>query len=300
MKKPLFYGLAFLAFFVIWACEKPVVADEEKQQTESDSGNESNANLVLRVDLTRGETLPWNTLMFEIYKDSKKVKDIVQHEGDASYGTAKIQLTPATYQVLVLAHSADGNPSRPKPTDIEFTNQTGYSDVFYFYGDIEVKAEKEEHEITLQRATSLVRFKTKDAVPSQVKSMVFRYTGGSGKLDATTGYGNENSTQKISFNIDESMVGKTLQVDLYTFKRSNSDNIKLTVTANKTALDASTIVFYKSKDFEIPINYREVSDFSGYFFSENPGNENEENDTIGTSFLVKVDTTWANITYYTY
>lgn len=306
IKKVIIPFFILLTFLTTGGCEKSIESDNSSQQGE----DATNANLVLRVQMTRGagNELPWKTLMFEIYKDNKKIKDIVQHEGDSNYGTANVQLTPATYQVLVLAHSAAGNPSRPRPTEIEFTNQTGYTDVFYSYGDIKVETEKKEYEITLQRATSLVRFRTKDAVPEQVKSMMFVYTGGSAKLDATTGYGNEASTQKISFNIEDSMIGKPLQVDLYTFKRENSDKIKLTVRANKNTLDASDIAFYKKKDFEISLAYREISDFSGYFFSENPGgdenekpNGNEEtNDTISSSFSIKVDTAWTGINYYTY
>ena len=301
-KKFIFFVFILLA--ITTGCEKPVELDDNSQSKE---GNTANANLVLRIQMTRGNesNIPWKTLMFEIYKDNKKIKDIVQHEGDSNYGTASVQLTPDTYQVLVLAHNAEGNPSRPRPTEIKFDKNSGYSDVFYSYGDIVVKDEKEEHEITLQRATSLIRFRTKDVVPDYVQSIQFHYEGGSAVLNAQTGYGITKSEQSVYFDIDETQKGKPLEVELYTFKRENNDTLILTVTPFKTPRGADNPERLASKEFKVPIKHREISDFSGYFFSNNPSdnekeNEEEKNDSIGTSFCIKVDTAWAGINYYTY
>lgn len=301
-KKFIFFLFALLT--IITGCEKPVELDDNSQSKE---GNATNANLVLRIQMTRGNesNIPWKTLMFEIYKDNKKIKDIVQHEGDSNYGTASVQLTPDTYQVLVLAHNAEGNPSRPRPTEIKFDKNSGYSDVFYSYGDIVVKEEKEEHEITLQRATSLIRFRTKDVVPDYVQSIQFHYEGGSAVLNAQTGYGITKSEQTVYLDINETQKGKPIEVELYTFKRENSDTLTITVTPYKTPRGADSPERLTSKEFKVPLKYREISDFSGYFFTNNSGNddkedENEKNDTIGTSFCIKADTTWAGINYYTY
>ena len=301
-KKFIFFLFALLT--IIKKKKKPVELDDNSQSKEE---NATNANLVLRIQMTRGNesNIPWKTLMFEIYKDNKKIKDIVQHEGDSNYGTASVLLTPDTYQVLVLAHNAEGNPSRPRPTEIKFDKNSGYSDVFYSYGDIVVKEEKEEHEITLQRATSLIRFRTKDVVPDYVQSIQFHYEGGSAVLNAQTGYGITKSEQTVYLDINESQKGKPIEVELYTFKRENSDTLTITVTPYKTPRGADSPERLTSKEFKVPLKYREISDFSGYFFTNNSGNddkedENEKNDTIGTSFCIKADTTWAGINYYTY
>lgn len=301
-KKSIFFLIVLST--IVTGCEKPVDLEGNSQSKEE---NTANANLVLRIQATRGDkgNIPWKTLMFEIYKNDKKIKDIVQHEGDANYGTTSVQLAPDTYQVLVLAHNANSNPSRPRPTEIKFDKNTGYSDVFYSYGDIVVKQEKEEHEIILQRATSLIRFRTKDTIPNQVQSIQFHYEGGSAVLNAKTGYGTTKSEQTVYIDIDETQKGKPIEMDLFTFKRENSDTLILTVTPYKTPRGADSPERLTPKEFKVPIKYREISDFSGYFFSNNPGNdekgnEDEMNNTIGTSFCIKVDTAWAGINYYTY
>jgi hypothetical protein len=110
------------------------------------------------------------------------------------------------------------------------------------------------------------------------------------------------------------MYGRPLEVDLYTFKKSNINEVSLTVIAYKSALDASVISTYKSVDYTIPITRAGISDCSAYFFTDgtddpeintggegndnNGGNGGNENTEGGTSFKVKVDTTWTGGVHY--
>lgn len=307
------FCLVLMTILVI-SCEKPAW---EEAGSSTGSTMEQDANLVLRVStLTRADndTQLWGTLMFEIYQNDKKVKDIVQKAGTDNFGTVGVKLAPGTYQLLIMAHNCQANPSRPRPTEIEFSNKTGYSDVFYYYGDVNVSESRAHHDITLHRATSLIRFVTKDNLPSQVKSLVFNYEGGSATLNAVDGFGYRASRQTYAFDVDDSMVGKPLQVDLYTFKRANSDEISLTVTANTTPRNASNIVKYRSLTCKVPLQYREISVITGYLFSDAPDgdddasadeqSDDDESDDqqntsdVNTNFSILIDSAWAGIHYY--
>ena len=275
------------------------------------SATDSTSVVVFRVSITRTaeDVLPWNTLMFEIWQNGKKQNEIIQKSEDESFGTASVELKQGVYQVLVLGHSSTGNPSREDATTVTFTKDNGYSDVFYSYGDITVGTVSEEHEIVMQRATSMVRFTTKDTIPEKVKSIRLLYSGGSTSLNVKTGYGfPENKSQNVFFDVADSMRGKPLYVDLFTFKREKVDSLELIVTAYTTPRNAETIKEFKSRTLMVPIKHHEITECSGYFFTDGKddsgdgGNNNggDGSGGINASFSIVVDTAWAGTNYYSY
>ena len=261
--------MTFIALFAFAGCEK-VVLDEESTTDETKAAD---GNVIIRASLynivpfdTRAEENIadyCSTLQFVLYQNDTKVKAVTQKKGDSGYGVVGLTLEEGTYKLLVLAHSSKGNPSVADPTMIKFTNQDGYSDTFFYYGDLTVTEEKRSYEVMLQRATSMVRVTITDEIPANVTKIRLYYEGESGVLNAVTGMGGEtDSKQSIWYNV----VGYSVPLALraYTFLRNEEGKLQMTVTAYD---NANNIVAEKQLT-NIPMKHCMVTDYEGRLFSE--------------------------------
>ncbi len=300
MKKIIFIFkvvLVYAALTTMSSCEKMNTNDFVEEE-------KSEANLVLNVITTGNEAITradnnkfWTRLNFVIYKNGKKVKSINQSEDDEDYGQAKLKLEEDTYQVLVLAHSSDGNPTTTTADKIQFTNAMGFTDTFYYYDTITVTNTKQTHNITLNRVTAMLRFIINDAMPPEVSNLKFYYTGGSGALNATTGLGCVESKQTVIIPVEPSSLTSPYSFDLYTIPREPTAKLSLTVTAyDETQTVIQERIF---KDVEVETN--KITEFGGTFFTnktnpedkedpDDPGNTSESEDDI---FMISANTTWA-------
>lgn len=291
---------------LLLSCEKMVVDENEP---ESQPAVEKGANLILKVVAagTRGDAAPWTTLNFVVYQSGSKVKGVTQKVGDASFGEVGMALTPGTYQVMVLAHSSSSNPTLSDPSNIKFTNSDGFSDTFIAYQDVTVEATAKTHEINVVRASAMVRFKTKDVKPAEAKRVRFYYEGGSGAINVLTGYGVDKSKQVVFVDLPDSLTGKTLQFDLYTFPRNDESMLKLLVSMFD---ENESLITYPGTDegirtfTDIPIKKNQITECSGYFFTsgsgEDTGGDDPGNDDNTTHFLVVVNPEWGNVLQYEY
>lgn len=259
MKKIFF---PFLALFVLVSCEKAVFSEET-------DGNEPKGNLI--VNVFEIEHTPFSALTrtaledvctrlnFAVYQqDGTRVKQVNQQKGNTGFGMASFQLAEGNYQLVVVAHSSNGNPSMTDFKKIQFTNAIGYSDTFLYSCNVTIADETVEMNVSLDRIVSLCRFVLTDDYPEEVTQMKFYYTGGSGAFNATTGLGSVNSQQTVIFNITEDQK----QFDLYTILHDLEGTIKLTVTA----LDANGNVF-NEREFNVPLYRNQITWLSGAFFT---------------------------------
>lgn len=282
---------AIVALCVLVACEKALMTED------ASTSGDKNGNLHVSVcqieqtpfgNLTRGAEPVANVctrLNFAIYdEDGMRVKQINQTSDKAGFGQCAFQLEEGTYQLVVVGHSANGNPTMTNPTKIQFTNATGFSDTFLCYGEVTIGEEQVEYEVSLDRIVALCRFVITDDIPAEVKTMRFYYTGGSGAFDATTGLGCVASKQDVKFTVTAGQK----QFDLYTFLHDLSDNITLTVTA----LDASGNELY-NRQFDVPMQQNHITWLSGAFFN----GSGSSSTTIGG---VTVNTDWAGETHLTF
>ena len=276
---------------MVSSCEKMVVSDGALSDDAED------ANVVLRVgqfeqisfgDLTRAEVANLCTrLTFLVYKsDGEKVKTVNQKYGDSDFGAVSLSLAEGTYELCVFAHSSNGNPVMSDLTKIKFENSSGFSDTFFYSGQLKVSEEKQDKSISLRRITSLFRFVIEDDFPQNVRQLRFYYTGGSGAFDAATGYGSVNSKQSVFFEVD----GSQKQFDLYTILKDETGNLKFLVTA----YDANSNVIKEQEFTDVPMQRNMITKYTGSFFSGVSG------DTRSSSFTVQVDDTWAGETPYSY
>lgn len=298
------YCSAFLALFVmsvvfvLVSCEKPLIG-EEKNAVDT-KGN-------LRVSVFQIEKMPLASLFpgvsqtttrgaqavsevctrlnFAVYDiDDSRVKQVNQTADQTNFGTASFQLEEGTYQLVVVGHSANGNPTMTNPAKIQFTNSTGYTDTFLCYGEVTIGEDAVDLQVSLDRIVALCRFVVTDDVPADVRKMQFYYTGGSGAFNAATGLGSVASKQTVTVDV----TGGQKQFDLYTFLHEPSDNIALKVTA----LDASGNVLYEH-EFDVPMEQNHITWLSGAFF-------NGSGSSSTTITGVTVNTDWAGETHLTF
>ena len=284
-----FHALAIA--ITLASCEKVAIP-------ESDASEELNGNL--RVSVYQIEQTPFagstrtteaasavcTKLNFAIYDEGGfRLKQINQQSSAADFGSVAFQLDEGTYQLVVVGHSANGNPTMTDPTKIQFSNATGYTDTFLCYGEVTIGEEPVDYEVSLDRIVALCRFVITDDIPAEVKKMRFYYTGGSGAFNAVTGLGCVASKQDVKFDVTPT---GSKQFDLYTFLHDQSDNIALTVTA----LDANGNELY-SRQFDVPMQQNNITWLSGAFF-------NGSGSSSTTISGVTVNTDWAGETHLTF
>ena len=192
------------------SCEKMVING-------SDEPDDAEANVVVQVmsyELqpfnmvrTRAEAEPVCTrLNFIVYDEAgMRIRQEVQQLGDRDFGTEKFKLAEGRYYLVVIAHSAKGNPTS--------TN-----------------LHKIGCELELKRIVSKVRFVFDDALPEQADSIRFYYEGGSGTFDAVTGLGVVKSKQQQWYSLHH----EEESFEIYTIPRADSDQLKVMVTTYRT------------------------------------------------------------------
>jgi len=212
-------------------------------------------------NLTRAVTPVAETcsrLNYVIYSSNgTRVKQVNQTSAEADFGKASFKLEQGDYLLVVVGHSANGNPTMSDLTKVQFTNATGYTDTYLCCANITIGDEPVDYQVSLDRIVALCRFVITDDFPSDVKKMRFYYMGGSGAFDATTGLGCVNSKQDVKFDVSANQK----QFDLYTFLHDTEGTIHLTVTA----LDASGVEIAQ-REFDVPMQQNYITWLSGSFF----------------------------------
>mgnify|MGYP007069929441 CR=1 FL=1 len=293
-------GWLVVAAMLLSGCEKVAFDDNNP------SGSTKKGNLVLNVTTdgitpmssTRADGSYWSRLNFVVYQNGSKVAGVNQTEGDTDYGQANIELSPGTYQVLVLAHSSSSNPTLTNPEKLQFTNAMGFTDTFYFYDGITVTTEPQTHNIQLERATSMLRFIIDDEMPAGISYLRFYYTGGSGALNARTGYGCVDSKQTVNIDVDGSL-SRPYTFELFTIPKEQQASLSLTVTAYGE--DGVEVV--KERTFKgITVERNKITELKGSFFTSSPNDNPGEQPSMPSSdvFVITANTEWGGIIQQTY
>lgn len=245
--KQLFYILLLLMTLV--SCEKPISSDGTKEVIQDD-------NLVVSVPVGGLSVTRLNIVVFDM--NGSRVKQVNQQSGDANFGHASFQLESGTYQLVVVAHSSNGNPTLANIRKVQYTNAQGFTDTFLSKSDVTVDEEQVRTTVSLERISSLCRFVLEDDYPTGVKKMRFYYTGGSGAFDATTGLGCVKSKQSVFFDVTDGQK----RFDLYTFLHAAGGTISLQVTA----YDANDNVL-QDRHYDVPLQQNHITHCDCPYFS---------------------------------
>lgn len=285
--------ILFFAVLILFSCEKAFI-DMDDGAGDTPAASKLEGNLIVSIsqieqmpfmDYTRAAVADVCTRVnFAVYNMAgTRVKQINQQVGGANYGTASFQLDEGEYQLVVVAHSSDGNPTMTDPTKIRFTNTQGFTDTFLYSGTITIGAEPQTHTLTLRRITSLCRFVVTDDYPFNVKKMRFYYTGGSGAFNASTGFGTVNSKQEVKFDVTSGQK----QFDLYTILHNTEGTIHLKVSA----LDAADNVL-REREFDVQLAQNKITWFTGAFFADSDFNNTTIDIDINTDWLPGIQVTF--------
>ena len=308
MKDKLSGVLALLvALLAMTACEKMVIDEEPAGDDE--------VNVVLKVaglesygDGTRAKANVADVcsrIQFALYQNGKRIKYLNQQKTDEEgFGTAKLSLSEGTYQLLILAHSGKNNVTTTKADELKFTNPEvqdgiGFTDTFYYYGQLTVEAEKQSYDFQLTRAVAMFRFISEDAKPATIKTIRFYYTGGSGTLDATKGEGCVKSTQIVWFYPDEAADGKPVEYELYTFPL-NGESSK--VTFQVSAYNTKNEVVYEREFKDVEMTRNTITQYTGKFFTTG-GTDPDPTPTPTAddrTFTMTVETDWGATKQFTF
>ena len=294
MKKYLFFALAVL----VAACEKPILDKEDavtrkeanvilhmtqyEQEAFGNSGNRAATRAA--TDITE-LCSRLNIAIFDA--EGTKVKTVAQKEGDASFGTVALTLAAGTYQLVVIAHNAEGSATITSTEKVTFPNNK-VTDTFYYYGDLVVTSEVQSYDLTLTRAVAMFRMVlTDDEIPSTVTKFKFYYTGGSSTFSPSVGYGCVNSKQTEIRTVSDDGV-----YEIFTLPHTEEDVLtKLTVTA----LDANDNTV-KERVFEnIPVTRNQITRYTGSFFGSGGSGQ-----TSDGTFRLTADPDWDSVNGYTF
>ena len=195
---------------------------------------------------------------------------INQTRDDASFGTVSQNLTVGIHKIVVVAHNGDKNPTMTNPESIAFSSNTGIktTDTFCWAGEVNVTQQTGTVNVTLTRATAMIRLKLTDsAIPQQVSELQFAYKGGSAAVNPFTLDGTTRSNQKESFVI-ESQDRKIFEV--YTFPRyeeKNGERNLLPLEITVTAIDVYGNAVKERVLTDVPVTRNRITECTGEFFA---------------------------------
>lgn len=229
-------------FSLLWACVCGVmmlagVLSCEKMTVEGSDDGDSQANVVLHVASIEQIPFPVATrttieelcshLCFHVYGDDGIRADYVnQKVGDANFGSASFLLDEGHYYLVVVGHSASGNPSFKANEKVTISGNN-LGDTFWCCQDFQVGDEKVDLNLELKRIVSMLRFIPTVAAPEGLDHIVFKYRGSKGTFDGLTGYGSTSTSQTVTVNVgsDDS------QYEFYMIPRSEEDMIDVSMMA---------------------------------------------------------------------
>ena len=229
-----------------------------------------------------------NILVYD--SENARILNLSQKAEDSDFGTASFRLQQGTYKLVVLAHSSGGNPTSTDILKINFPNNYGVSDTFLYCEDLVVEEESKSLDLTLNRCVAKVRFVfTDEEIPANVKTMKFKYTGGSSTLDATSGLGNALSTQEEKRNVEDAIIdadGNHI-FEIYTFPRLTEEN-KLKITVSALGEDNGDALFEDVFE-DVPVTKNIITQFTGKFFVA---------PSVSTSMSLQVNADWSDVDEY--
>lgn len=220
-----------------------------------------------------------------VYKDGARVNKVAQNADDKGYGTLSVALVPGTYRMVILAHNQEKSPTSTESSKISFGSDV--SDTFLWSKDTTVTEDTGlDIDVKVHRVVAMVRIVTTDAIPDNVSTLQFYYTGGSSSLDAQTGVGSVKSRQTVKRVVTESMRGKPGVFELYTFPRIDSETLHLEVKA----LDAQGNVLCAKTFEEVPVSCNQISEYTGALFTDGVSGGD-----VLSKFHITTDDAWTTV-----
>ncbi len=221
-----------------------------------------------------------------LYQNDSRLTYINQESSDSDFGTVTFNLAEGSYEVAIIVHSCDGNPTMTDPTKISWSPMR-VTDTFTWYEPIDVAADT-TYTITLTRRVAMYRFTITDEIPDEVADMYFYYTGGSSTINIKTGFGSVDSHQSEYRDVTSHDAGQTF--DLYTFPHDKEDVLKMTITAR----DSAAAEVHKEVYEGIPVEINKITTHTTNFFTGSSGGGTGS----GVQYSLHGDNAWSGTLNY--
>ena len=296
MKNTLMIIKLMLLVSCLFSCEKANFSTDEEGKTEDGkcvtvSFNVSKFEQIDFENTTSSRSTVvgdvCTRISYVIYSGKTKIKVINQEKTDADFGTVSLNLDKdSTYRIVIVAHNGLGVASFSS-TDNNITfKDNKVTDTFYYSQPFKA-TEGVSYNVELKRIVAMFRLKITDNMPGDVKTMQFKYTGGSSTLDAEKGLGCVNSRQTENREVTSSMTGHSATFDVYTFPHDATGELKITVTA----LDANSKSLYEREFDAVPVKTNQITQYSGNFFGEGTGGASSN------MFIMVTNDNWSEENY---
>ena len=218
-----------------------------------------------------------------VYQNGSIVDQVTQTTEDSNFGNITMKLADGNYKVIVLAHNCNGAVSLTSDLNKVTMPDNKVTDSFWCNQTFTVSGTTTNVNLSLERIVGKFVLNIQDNLPENVKTMQFYYTGGSSSLDAENGVGIVNSRQTVKIPVTSDMIGKPASFEVYTFPKTDSEYLKMKITA----LSASGATITEKTFEEVPIAKNQVTTYSGNFFGSTPGTGDQD-----VNFTITVNTLW--------
>lgn len=241
---------------------------DEEQQNATISFNISNysqSDFELPQSRTKIATVI-SHLSFCVFGDNaEKEQEILQASSDNGFGVIKTTIPYGTHSILVIGHNSSNNAIITSPGDISFANGK-ITDTFLYYSSIEIDEETSSTiSVALDRTIAKFELQATDAIPSGVKTIEFKFSGGGNTLSGITGRTTSSIEQTKVIEVPANYINTSNnKFVLYTFLPEEESNFTIVATAKNEEKD---ILF--SKTFSgVPLKINRVTRYKGEFFKD--------------------------------
>lgn len=204
-------------------------------------------------------------ITFAVYKKTgEEVKKIVQNKTDTDFGSINCELPFGSYTIIVITNQGDYPYELNSATEMTIGKCPKVLDTFFIKKDITISEKTEDTiALNLKRATGQIAFISSETIPENMKSLELTVTGGSTKLNPTTGFAIGSETQKVVFDIDSKKISK-INMGIMTFLPAETALVNFTVTAKDESGNIIKTMTFKNAKMERNKSYC----YKGSFFSK--------------------------------
>lgn len=188
----------------------------------------------------------------------------IQDAGQTGYGSFSLTLPYGDYVLVFLGYDNQRTPDLSNPKQITFTDNYVPN---LFSKSLRLKideAAQGAQRVSLSRSVACFSLVCEDATPTSLSSLNYTIQGGSGSLNALTGYASEVQERTFTFGSLTSWLGKKgMQVNLYTFLPGEECEMNFIIDAQDAKGKSLRTRTFKS----VPMRINQRTRYTGPFFA---------------------------------
>ena len=199
---------------------------------------------------------------------SRKIQYI--HQADATqdgFGSATLRLPIGKYKMVAIASKVEGEVNIVSAEKVTFPENEKLDDMAYVCKDIEVKSGSNTFNCQLERAISLLKFKSTDNLPVGFSKIEASLVGNVSRVfNPTTGYGvvaAGGNTHNRSWSLAKATSGKPLSVSIYVFLASEKETIQADLKIYNTDNEVAKALHFD----QVTLQQNHVTTYTGPLFT---------------------------------